>query len=146
MPEERVQSYEDHVRRLPAPYLAVAAVLALNIVGTTALAVMHPNIHSIFLVVLAIALGGVHWYTRTNALVVQNRIIRLEERLRLERLLPDDLRPRIPELSVAQLVALRFSGDGEVAALTRQVLDEKLTDKDAIKQRIRDWRADHLRV
>jgi len=146
MIEQHAQSFENHVRRLPAPYLAIAVVLALNIVGTTALAVMHPNVHSIFLVVLAIALGGIHWYTRLNALVVQNRVIRLEERLRLERLLPDDLKPRIGELSLDQLVALRFAGDGELAALTRQVLDEKLADKDTIKQRVRDWRADHLRV
>lgn len=146
MPDATPQTYASHVRRLPRPYLAAGVMLALNVVGTTALAVRHPGIHSLALVGVAIALFGTHWYARTNALVVQNRVIRLEERLRLERLLPDDLRPRIGELTVDQLVALRFAGDGEVAELTRQVLAENLSDKHEIKRRVRDWRADHLRV
>jgi len=146
MASESAQSYENHVRPLPRPYLAIAVVLGLNVVATTALAVMHPGIHSIFLVVLAVALGGTLWYVRTNALVVQDRVIRLEERLRLERLLPDELRPRIGELSLGQLVALRFAADDELADLVRRVLDEKLTDREEIKKRIRTWRPDHLRV
>jgi hypothetical protein len=146
MSEPRPQSYANHVRRLPRPYLAAGLMLALNVVGTTALAARHPGVHSIALVFVAVALFGTHWYARTNALVVQNRVIRLEERLRLERLLPPDLRPRIDELATDQLVALRFASDGELPELVRQVLDEGLADRDAIKRRVRDWRADHLRV
>ena len=67
-------------------------------------------------------------------------MIRLEERLRLERLLPADLRGRIPELTTAQLVALRFASDGELAELVRAVFAEKLVDRRAIKQRIRRHR------
>ena len=140
------QSYETHVRRLPLPYLAVAAVLSLHIVIMTARFVMHPSALGLWQVIVALALGGLAWIVRTNSIVVQNRVIRLEERLRLERLLPEDLRPRIGELSLAQLVALRFASDGELAGLTRAVLDENLTDRDAIKRRVREWRADHLRV
>lgn len=146
MSDPTPQTYANHVRRLPRPYLAAALMLALNVVGTTALAVRHPGVHSIALVLVAVALFGTHWYARTNALVVQDRVIRLEERLRLERLLPDDLKPRVHELSTRQLVALRFAGDGEVADLVRQVLDGGLADPKEIKRRVSDWRPDHLRV
>lgn len=146
MADPKPQTYANHVRRLPRTYLAAVIILGLNVVGATALAVRHPNIHSISLIAVAVALFGLAGFTRGNALVVQNRIIRLEERLRLERLLPEDLQPRIGELSVGQLVALRFASDAELPELTRQVLTENLTDQDQIKQRVRDWRADHLRV
>jgi hypothetical protein len=146
MSDPTPQTYSNHVRRLPRPYLAAGAGIALAIVFAVANAVMHPSWHAALLAVFAVSLFGTHWYERTNALVVQNRVIRLEERLRLERLLPQGLRARIGELSVDQLVALRFASDAELPELTRQVLDEKLSAKDEIKRRVRDWRADHLRV
>jgi hypothetical protein len=79
-------------------------------------------------------------------LTVQNRVIRLEERLRLARLLPADLQGRIEELTVGQLVALRFASDGELVELTRKVLTEGITDKKAIKSMVTTWRPDHLRA
>jgi Family of unknown function (DUF6526) len=79
-------------------------------------------------------------------LVVQNRLIRLEERLRLQRLLPADLQPRIAEFTVAQLVSLRFASDAELPALARKVLDEKLDDRRAIKQLVKNWKPDYLRA
>lgn len=94
----------------------------------------------------AVAVGVLAYYVRINALVVQTRLVQLEERLRLERLLPDELRARLPELGEDRLVATRFASDGEVADLVRQVLDEGLGRKDEIKRRIRHWRADHRRV
>jgi hypothetical protein len=145
-PDAEPQSYATHVRKLPRPFLAVGAILALHIVVTTARLVMQPSFITAWNLVVALALGGLAWYARINALVVQDRVIRLEERLRLERLLPDDLKPRIGELSVAQLAALRFAGDAELAGLVRQIVDENLSDRDTIKRRIRDWRPDHLRV
>jgi len=83
---------------------------------------------------------------RIFALTVQDRVIRLEMRLRLRDLLPADLQPRIPEFTRAQLVALRFAGDRELPALARRVLEERLTDRKAIKAMIVDWQADHLRA
>lgn len=146
MTDPTPQTYANHVRRLPRPFLAAGAILGLNVVVATALLVRHPGWLALWQVLLALALFGIGWYSRTNALVVQDRVIRLEERLRLERLLPDDLRARIDELSRDQIVSLRFASDGELAGLTRQVLDEGLTDRKEIKRRIRDWRGDHLRV
>jgi len=77
---------------------------------------------------------------------VQDRVIRLEERLRYERILPADLLARVSELSVGQTVALRFASDAELPGLMRKVLDQKLTNGKGIKMLVMDWRADHLRA
>lgn len=83
---------------------------------------------------------------RRFALGVQDRVIRLEERIRMERLLPDDLQGRIGELTTDQLIGLRFASDADVPGLVRRVLDGELTDRKAIKQAVENWRADHQRV
>jgi len=146
MPDPTPQTYADHVRRIPKLYAAGALALLLALVGQAVLLALRPTwegavgLLAIFGAAVAIA------YARTSAQVVQNRLIRLEERLRLERLLPADLAAHIPELSVGQLIALRFASDGEVAELVRAVLAEHLTGRDEIKRRVREWRADHLRV
>jgi hypothetical protein len=93
-------------------------------------------------VALLIALS----FVRTNSLRVQDRIIRLEMQVRLRQVLPADLQARIGELSLSQLVSLRFASDAELPALTRRVLDEKLTDRKAIKMLVTDWQADSFRV
>jgi hypothetical protein len=146
MSNEARQSYENHVRRLPPLLVAVALVLAANIVWTIAVAWKFPRMLYYVPIVVACALLALLWPVRTMVLTVQDRVIRLEERLRLERLLPADLEARIPELTVGQLVSLRFASDEEVAELTRQVLDEKLHDRKEIKKRIKSWRPDHQRA
>lgn len=95
-------------------------------------------------VLLYLAIIGV--YSRIFPLGVQDRIIRLEERLRLERLLPQELRARIPELTMSQLIGLRFASDEEVADLAARVLDGELRERKEIKAAVRSWRADHARV
>jgi hypothetical protein len=83
---------------------------------------------------------------RRFALSVQDRVIRLEERLRYQRLLPADLQPRIDEFTVAQLVSLRFACDAELSALARKVLDDKMQERKAIKQLVKTWKPDYLRA
>ena len=83
---------------------------------------------------------------RTMVLKVQDRVIRLEERLRYERVLPVDLKPRIEEFTVAQLVSLRFASDAELPALARKVLEEKMNERKAIKKMVKNWRPDYLRA
>ena len=83
---------------------------------------------------------------RVMALKVQDRVIRLEERLRYERVLPADLKPRIEEFAVEQLISLRFASDAELPALARKVLEEKMMERKAIKQLVKSWRPDFLRA
>jgi hypothetical protein len=100
----------------------------------------------IFGVLLAIALLVMAVLARLFALGVQDRVIRLEERIRCERLLPEDLKSRIGELTTIQMVGLRFASDAELPALARKVLDGKVNDRKAIKQMVQNWRADYQRI
>ncbi len=77
---------------------------------------------------------------------LQDRIIRLEMRLRLERLLPQDLQPVISRLTLRQLIGLRFASDAELPELVRIVIEKNITDEDAIKRMVKDWQADFQRV
>ena len=95
---------------------------------------------------LALGLILLFFIARVMALSVQDRVIRLEETLRMRALLPADLQPRIGEFTVKQLVALRFASDGELADLAWQVLDGKIHDQKAIKTMVREWRADYQRA
>jgi hypothetical protein len=140
------QSAAKHARFLPPYHFVVGPILLANFI--TAVwrfdsAVLWP---SVMQVLLGLALLIFFFFARVMALTVQDRVIRLEERLRLARLLPADLQGRIEELTVGQLVALRFASDAEVAELTRRVLLEKITDKKVIKGMVKEWRADHLRA
>lgn len=83
---------------------------------------------------------------RVMAMKVQDRVIRLEERVRFERVLPADLQARIPEFTIDQLVALRFASNSELPELARKVLDENVKDRKAIKQMIKTWRPDFARA
>jgi hypothetical protein len=95
---------------------------------------------------LAVGLILVAWFVRAFPLGVQDRVIRLEERLRLERLLPGDLKARIGDFTTNQLVGLRFASDEELPGLARRVLDEGISDRKTIKQAVKNWRADHQRI
>ncbi len=82
---------------------------------------------------------------RTYALKVQDRVIRLEERLRMERVLAEPLKSRIGDLTESQLIALRFACDGELPVLVEKTLAGKLPSKE-VKQSIQTWRPDYWRV
>ncbi len=140
------QTYANHVRKLPVLYVGACVVVGLDLIWNLYRLIRRPGIDAAMTVLFALAVGALAYFVRVNSLTVQNRVVRLEERLRLERLLPEELRSRIPELGVDQLVALRFAGDDEVTGLVREILEERLASRDDIKRRIRDWRADWLRV
>ena len=104
------------------------------------------SFEGVFGVILAAALVVLVFQTRLFALAVQDRVIRLEEQLRYARVLPAELQARFAELTIAQIVSLRFASDAELPALARKVLDEKVTERKAIKQLIKQWRPDYLRA
>jgi hypothetical protein len=105
-----------------------------------------PRLPNAWGVLVAIALAiGISW-SRFMPLRAQDRIIRMEERTRLERLLPADMRGRIGELTERQLIAIRFAPDNEVPDITRRALSGELKSPGEIKRAIKDWRGDYFRV
>jgi hypothetical protein len=140
------QTYHSHRRFIPEFHFFVLPVLVANIVITIFEFVRHPRFITGWIAVFAIALAIGIWTARAMALRAQDRIIRLEERTRLDRLLPADLRGRAGDLTTSQLIAIRFAHDDEVPDLVRRALSGELTTQGDIKRAIRNWRADHLRV
>jgi len=143
---EPVQSFKKHARWLPAYHFFVLPVLLVNVLNAIRHVWLLPTRGMLFQLVVAIALLTLGFLARVMTLTVQDRVIRLEMRLRLRGLLPPDLQPRIPELTHRQLVALRFASDAELPALCRDVLEGKLATSNEIKQRVKTWEADWLRA
>jgi Family of unknown function (DUF6526) len=144
------QSYANHTKYVPGFHFVTFGILAINVIWSLFRlfwGLPGTNLFDRLLnVAVAAALVMLAWYARTFPLRAQDRIVRLEERLRLERLLPADLKPRIGELRAGQLIALRFASDEELPDLTRAVLAGEVTAPGEIKKRVRDWRADHFRM
>ncbi len=146
MAQDKPQTFENHARYLPVFHFVVLPLLLVYFIGTIYAAVTTRGLLAHLDIVLAVALILLALSVRMMAMTVQDRVIRLEERLRMRALLPADLQPRIDEFAVAQLVSLRFASDEELPALAREVLEKRIEDRKAIKQMVKRWRADHLRA
>jgi hypothetical protein len=141
------QNFANHTKTFLPFHFFVLPVLLVNLgVQIYRLKVLWITFSGVFGVLLALALLVGFLSARMFALSVQDRVIRLEERLRYQRLLPTDLQPRIDEFTVAQLVSLRFASDAELPALARKVLDDKMQERKAIKQLVKNWKPDYLRA
>jgi Family of unknown function (DUF6526) len=145
MATEKPQSFENHVRQIPIFALGNFA-LFVNLVGRLVDLRHGISFGPVMDVLVSAALIALFVMGRNSVVAVQDRVIRLEMRLRLSGVLPPDLCSRIPEFTVGQLVSLRFACDAELPELARKVLDEKLDDRKAIKKLIRNWQADYLRA
>jgi len=145
---ETQQSYSHHTRRDPIFHFFVLPMffvaLVFSVVHLIARHHHHP-LHGVLLVLFVLAATIAVFRVRQYPLKVQDRIIRLEERLRLATLLPEAFRYRIPELTEQQLIALRFASDSEVAGLAQRAINEHLSPDD-IKKAIQQWRPDQWRV
>ena len=146
MAQAKPQSFENHTRIVPAYHMVAFPILAINLLWSLYRVIRNFSADAVVGLLLAFALVIIFLFARLFTLTVQDRVIRLEMRLRLERLLPADLQPRIQDLTVSQLVALRFASDEELPALTRRVLTENITDRKVIKQMIQKWNPDNLRA
>jgi hypothetical protein len=145
MAEKKPQTFANHTRFDPLfHYFALPVFLILPFVAAAHF-VRHPGLHAGLLFVVSVAATIAVLKTRLYSVKVQDRVIRLEERLRLSSLAPESLRSRIPELTEGQLVALRFASDAEVAKLAERAISEKLAPAD-IKKAIQTWRPDYWRV
>jgi hypothetical protein len=145
MASATTQSFANHARLDPPFHFVLAPIGLAAIILSIFLLVRQPGIGSILGVLLSVGLFMLTAKARSYALKVQDRVIRLEERLRLSMLLPEATRPRIVELTEPQLIALRFASDAEAPALAMRALNEGLTKKQ-IKTSIQSWRADYFRV
>jgi hypothetical protein len=140
------QSAASHARMVPMFHYVGGLMTIANLIWSLVRLVRVQNGPSLQQAFVAVILMILFWYARAFPLTAQDRIIRLEERLRLARLLPAELQPRIDELTHQQLIAMRFASDAELPDLARRVIAENMHDAKAIKSSIKEWRADHLRV
>jgi hypothetical protein len=140
------QSFQNHTKFFPMFHFFVLPILAINLIRAIVVAVRAFSWSTAFGVLFALALVALALASRLMALTVQDRVIRMEMWLRLQSVLPADLKPRIPEFTRDQLVAMRFASDGELPTLARKVLDERLGERKAIKQLVQNWQPDHLRA
>jgi hypothetical protein len=148
MSAPKPQSFQSHASFDPSyHYFASAALLANLIIGVVFVVLsLHTQLLlSIWILILSVVLFLLYFKLRAYPLKIQDRIIRLEEKLRLEALLPEPLRKRIPELTEDQLIGLRFASDDELPQLVETTLTNKLTRKQ-IKEKILNWRPDHFRI
>ena len=140
------QSFENHAKLVPAYHGWTTAFLVLPTLYFLFLAATDSSVERIAVLIFSVGVIMAALFARLFPLGVQDRLIRLEEQLRMQRLLPDDLKGRITEFTAKQMVGLRFASDEELPALARRVLGEGITDNKVIKQAVKNWRADHQRI
>lgn len=141
------QTFANHRRYFPLYHYFTVPVLGVNVVVALVVAVRHPDgVLRWWAFVVAVALLAGVVANRASTLIVQDRLIGLEMRLRLAAVLPPELRTRIPEIGVRQLVGLRFASDAELPDLVTRCLAGELRTSDDVKQRVQVWRPDHLRA
>jgi hypothetical protein len=140
------QNYSNHTRWVPPYHFFAVPILLVNIGWSVYHLIKVQSADTVITTLLALALFIVALFGRLFTLTVQDRLIRLEMRLRMASVLPQDLRTRIMEFTPGQLIALRFASDEELPALARKVLDEKIAARKPIKQMVKNWLADELRA
>ena len=140
------QTYENHTRFVPLFHFVVLPILLVNVLMVAYAVVRAPGFPTVWGLLVAIALFLAALFGRVFALAAQDRVIRLEERLRLQAQLPAELRGRVSDFTAEQLIALRFAGDSEVGELAAKVLRDNVAKRAEIKKMVRQWRADDLRV
>ena len=138
------QDHRNHARYVPLFHFVLGSLLLANLIHVS-IDLRHPGQDTVFAFLRGLALVLMYWYVRAFPVGVQDRVIRLEMRLRVQQLAPE-LAPRFDELAMGQVVALRFAGDDELPGLMREVLEGRVVKPADIKRRIRHWRPDHARV
>ena len=140
------QTYENHVRWHPPYHFVLSAILLLNVIFAIVQIVRDFNADRVAYLILSIGLVMLGLFARTYALRVQDRLIRLEERLRYKEVLPKELAEKAGNLRTGQIIALRFASDKELPELVEKALNDEFEKPDEIKRAITSWRADYFRV
>lgn len=144
MPE--TQNYQNHTRWNPLVHFVASPLLIGLIIWALVCVIMEFEWFRVQILLLSIAAALVSVAARTQVLTVQNRVIRLEERLRYKELLPAELASRAVDLSVGKMISLRFASDQELPGLVQRVISGELNTAREIKMAVQNWRADHLRA
>jgi hypothetical protein len=146
MSDTKVQDFKNHARFDPLFHFLMMPVALITVfIAASQISLRRPRLADAWFFIMSVAVLIAFLKIRTYALKVQDRVIRLEERLRMERVLPEPLKARIDELSESQIVALRFAPDAELPGLVEKTLANKWPNK-TIKQNIVNWRPDYYRV
>jgi hypothetical protein len=145
MSESIPQNLKNHGRVDPPYHFFLFGILVVNLVLVSIHMFRHPSLLTGWLLVLSVAVFVLFFKIRLYPMKVQDRVIRLEERLRLQALAPAEWHTQIYRLTEDQLIGLRFAADDEVVELAKQALEQNL-DRKQIKERIQSWRADTFRV
>lgn len=140
------QNYGNHVRWFPLVHFVLTPILLINLVWQIVRLFQEFSWDRAESVLLAVGLIILSIAARLQALKVQDRIIRLEERLRFSKLLPANIAEQASKLRTSQIIALRFASDEELPEIVDRVLNGELTSTDEIKRAVKDWRSDYLRV
>jgi len=143
--ERKPQTLANHAKFDPSFHFFLVPVLLINVIVIGIQLFRFHDLLGVWLFIMSLALVVAVGRMRSYATHLQDRIIRVEEHLRLTAILPEPLRSRIGELTDAQLVGLRFASDAEVPALVQRALDEQLSRSD-IKKAVQDWRPDYSRI
>jgi hypothetical protein len=143
---DKTQTYKNHARVVPVYHVGVFFSLVIFLLWSGYRLVADATGDNLVRLVLALALLLMFFSLRVQILTVQDRVIRLEMRLRLRELLPPELAARAASLPIRQLIALRFACDSELPELVREITEGRLTEPKDIKQRVKDWQADFLRA
>lgn len=143
---ETAQNYSNHTRWHPLFHFFLSPVMTIHLAWTIYKLAQAPTLDNAEQLLLAAGFIVLFFLVRTNALKVQDRVIRLEEQLQYQRLLPAELAEKAGALPVRFIVALRFASDEELGSLVKQVLDRKFAKPAEVKRAIRNWRGDYFRV
>ena len=146
MSPQKSQDYASHRRYAPGYHFVTLPLVAIYVGWSIRRVMNNPVEDTWYALIGALALLGVYTFTRVFPLKVQDRVIRLEERIRLARLLPAEMHPQIDRMRASHLIAMRFASDEEVPALVQTVLANPGMSANDVKKQIRNWRPDWFRV
>ena len=140
------QNFKNHAKMVPAYHYLMTPMLLVPSLYLGYGVVDDFSRAGLAVFILSVGVVFAAFFARWFALGVQDRVIRLEEQLRMEKLLPEELKQRIPEVTTEQMIALRFASDEELPGLVFKALTEGISNRKTLKQAIKNWRADHQRI
>lgn len=140
------QNLSSHRRWYPLYHFVAAPILTLNLFLAAWHAYRIPTRWNMWYVVVAFGLVALTFAARVMALTVQDRLIRLEQRMRMQSILPAPIMARFGELSRRQIVGLRFAGNDELAGLVERCLSGELKNDEDVKKQIKNWQPDWIRA